>query len=227
MADLPYVRRQARGVVDVPVPDPRAPARSGHRGPLGREPGVTRTLAVAAAVAAACTLSASASPEAPIVLHGSRARPLVALTFDADMTGAMREALRSGRVSRWYDPAILAELRATHTPATIFVTGLWAETYPRIARSLAHDPLFELENHSYDHAGWEQPCYGLPSVPTQEQKREEVHRGAVALAAVTGRSAAFFRFPGGCESRRDVRLVEDLAEKPVNWAVVSGHSHLL
>jgi peptidoglycan-N-acetylglucosamine deacetylase len=187
---------------------------------------MSRALAAALAGAAVCALSAAASSQSLLIVHGARTRPLVALTFDADMTEGMVQALRSGRVGRWYDPAILAELRATRTPATIFMTGLWAETYPLVARSLARDPLFELENHSYDHAAWERPCYGLPSARTQKEKRDEVRRGAFALAAVTGVAPAYFRFPGGCANRGDVRLVAALGERPVQWDVISGDSYL-
>jgi len=187
---------------------------------------MSRALAAALATAAVCALSAAASSQSLLVVHGPRGEPLVALTFDADMTEEMVQALRSGRVARWYDPAILAELRATRTPATIFMTGLWAETYPRQARSLAHDPLFELENHSYDHAAWERPCYGLPSAPTLKEKRDEIRRGAFALAAVTGVAANYFRFPGGCANRGDVRLVASFEERPVQWDVISGDSYL-
>lgn len=187
---------------------------------------MSRALAAALAAAAVCALPAAASSQPLLIMHGSRTQPLVALTFDADMTEGMLQALRSGRVTRWYDPAILAELRAARAPATVFITGLWAETYPLVARSLARDPLFELENHSYDHAAWERPCYGLPSAPTRRKKRDEVRRGAFALAAVTGVAAAYFRFPGGCANRADVRLVATLGERSVQWDVISGDSYL-
>ena len=185
-----------------------------------------RPLAAAFAVAAACALPAGAATQAQLVTHGPRSERLVALTFDADMTQGMLAALQAGRVARWYDPAILAELRATRTPATIFMTGLWAETYPRLARRLARDRLVEVENHSYDHAGWEEPCYGLPGARTVAEKRAEVLRGAVAVAAVTGIATRYFRFPGGCQRPADLRLVSGLGERPVQWDVVSGDSYL-
>ena len=61
-----------------------------------------------------------------------------------------------------YDPAIVRELRETETPATIFASGLWAEAYPDVLRSLARDPLFEIGNHSFSHAAFQGPCFGLP-----------------------------------------------------------------
>ena len=52
--------------------------------------------------------------------------------------------LGSGQVASFYDPAIVRELQETGTPATFFVTGLWAMAYPAAVRLLAGDPLFEV-----------------------------------------------------------------------------------
>lgn len=174
----------------------------------------------------ACVLAAPAAAGGGLVTNGPRERPLVALTFDADMTQAMRASLRSGRVRSWYDDAVVAELRATRTPATIFLTGLWAETYPAVTRALARDPLFELENHSYDHAAFAAPCYGLPVVRSAAAKRREVVRSAASIERVAGIRPRYFRFPGGCHKPADVSLVASLGEQPVEWDVVSGDSFL-
>jgi peptidoglycan/xylan/chitin deacetylase (PgdA/CDA1 family) len=154
--------------------------------------------------------------------HGPRTRRRVALTFDADMTRGMLARLRAGRVSGWYDARIVRLLRATHTPATIFLTGLWTQTYPQVVRSLAADRLFELENHSIDHDGFERPCFGLPTVPAPARKRAEITGAAGTIAAATGRRPRYFRYPGGCHSAADDQLVASLHETPVLWDVVSG-----
>jgi peptidoglycan/xylan/chitin deacetylase (PgdA/CDA1 family) len=146
----------------------------------------------------------------------------VALTFDADMTRGMIAALHSGRVHGWYDAALFDELRATRTAATIFLTGLWTQTYPAIARKLAESSQFELENHSLDHAGWVAPCYGLPTVSNGVSKRAEIGTARDIINRVTGVVPRFFRFPGGCETDADVRLVESYREHAVGWDVVSG-----
>jgi peptidoglycan/xylan/chitin deacetylase (PgdA/CDA1 family) len=154
--------------------------------------------------------------------HGPRNHRLVALTFDADMTRAMLARLRSGAQRTWYDAAIVRELRKTRTPATIFLTGLWTQAYPRVVRILAHERLFELENHSVDHAGWLAPCYGLPVVRGTLDKRAEIAQAAATIRAVAGVAVRYFRFPGGCHDASDLRLVAAAGEKPVGWDVVSG-----
>lgn len=157
-----------------------------------------------------------------VIEHGSRERPLVALTFDADMTPAMRKRLHDGTVRSWYDKRIVAELRSTRTPATIFTTGLWAIEYPDGLRDLAADPLFEIENHSMTHAAFDGPCYGLNVLDSAEEKRHEVIDTAQILAEGAGQAPRFFRFPGGCHSPDDVALVRQAGELPVGWDVVSG-----
>jgi peptidoglycan-N-acetylglucosamine deacetylase len=157
------------------------------------------------------------------VTHGPRtSRRLVALTFDADMTPGMLARLRAGAVHSWYDRSIVDYLRATRTPATIFLTGLWARTYSGVVRSLAADPLFELENHSFDHSAFEPQCYGLGIVAAPSQKFAEVARARQAIEAAGAPEPHYFRFPGGCHSSADLRLVAAEGERPVGWDVVSG-----
>jgi peptidoglycan/xylan/chitin deacetylase (PgdA/CDA1 family) len=164
-------------------------------------------------------------PQTAEIDHGRRTRRWVALTFDADMTRAMLARLRSGQHRTWYDAAIVHELEATHTPATIFLTGLWTEAYPNVVRRLAHNKLFELENHSVDHSGWLAPCYGLPVVHGALSKRAEIEGAAADIRSVAGITPRYFRFPGGCHNESDLRLVAAAGERAVGWDVVSGDAY--
>jgi peptidoglycan/xylan/chitin deacetylase (PgdA/CDA1 family) len=170
--------------------------------------------------------AAAGAAEPKLILHGPRTHRWVALTFDADMTQAMISDLRSGKVKSWYDRQVVATLRRTHTPATIFLTGLWTKTYPNAVRSFARDPLFELENHSWDHAAWAGTCYGLPAVRSKARKRAEVLQTEAIVKRVAGVQTHYFRFPGGCLTHADVRLVASLGQQPVQWDVISGDSFL-
>jgi peptidoglycan/xylan/chitin deacetylase (PgdA/CDA1 family) len=89
-------------------------------------------------------------------------------------------------------------------------------------RSLASDPLFELENHSYDHASFEPNCYGLGTVAAPSEKRAEVAAAADAIVAAGAPPPRYFRFPGGCHNAADLRLIASEGERPVGWDVVSG-----
>ena len=158
-----------------------------------------RPLLLAAAVVVTTAFVPAPSPG--LITHGPRRYRLVALTFDADMTRPMLKDLRAKRPRRWYDPALISELRANHVHATIFLTGLWTITYNRLARSLARDPLFEVENHSYNHAAWEAPCYGLARVRSQAMKREEVTGTAEIIRRVTGVRPSYSGFPAAASTR--------------------------
>lgn len=138
------------------------------------------------------------------------------------MTHEMLAQLHSGAQRTWYDAAIVHELRTTHTHATVFLTGLWTREYPAVVRSLARDPLFELENHSVDHAAWHAPCYGLPTIDTTAAKHEEVAGAAATIRRVAGVTPRYFRFPGGCHDAADLRIVARAGERAVAWDVVSG-----
>ncbi|GGR38529.1 lipoprotein [Deinococcus ruber] len=168
------------------------------------------------------TLAAATSePLATLLTHGPRSTRRVALTFDADMTPGMEKALQKGKVKSYDNVAVRQILQATHTPATFFFTGMWVEEYPEPAREIAQDPLFEVEDHSYDHPGFEQPCYGLASIP-QAQKVTDIEHAQSVIARVTGVTPRYFRFPGGCENARDLTLVRSLGLIPVDWDVISG-----
>jgi peptidoglycan/xylan/chitin deacetylase (PgdA/CDA1 family) len=166
---------------------------------------------------------AGAVPGEPLALitHGPRNIRRVALTFDADMTPRMEKALQTGKVKTYDNVAVRRILRATRTPATFFFTGMWAESYPKPAREIAQDPLFEVEDHSYDHPGFEQPCYGLASI-SEAHKRADIERAQAAIFRVTGGTPRYFRFPGGCEHPQDLTLVRKLGLIPLGWDVVSG-----
>lgn len=171
----------------------------------------------------AATATPTAAPAAPhrMVFHGPRGSRMVALTFDADMTPAMRRALDTGRLRSSFDRRIIATLHATGTPATIFATGMWIERYPAETRRLAADPLIELGDHSYRHSAFTTPCYGLPALTPGAWKADVRHAAALLDRYAPGHTP-YFRFPGGCHDDAAVRTVLAAGLTPVQWDVVSG-----
>ena len=154
-----------------------------------------------------------------VITNGSRENKRVALTFDADMNPKMLKDLRSGKVKSWYDEKIIAKLHGNNVPATIFMTGMWAQQYSNEVKIFAQDPLLEIENHSWDHAGFAMPCYGLPQAIN---KKDEIMLAQNILQQLTGRTPIFFRFPGGCYSKEDLDLVNQQGLETVGWDTVSG-----
>ncbi|MEU0243900.1 polysaccharide deacetylase family protein [Streptomyces sp. NPDC006235] len=167
------------------------------------------------------TLAPGPAGLTPVFEHGPRTRGrTVALTFDADMTAG--QGARAAAGERFDHPRLIATLRTLKVPATVFMTGRWAEQYPDQARSIGRDPLFEVANHSYSHYAYTRDCYGLPTVPEQ-MMRSDVERAYAAFrkAGVVD-PMPYFRFPGGCYDRRALKALTPTGVTAVQWDVVGG-----
>ncbi|MEV5385168.1 polysaccharide deacetylase family protein [Streptomyces sp. NPDC052721] len=157
----------------------------------------------------------------PVFEHGPRTRgKTVALTFDADMTADQGPRAASGE--HFDNPGLINALRTLKVPATVFMTGRWADQYPAEARALGHDPQFEVANHSWSHYAFTADCYGLPTVDA-DGMRADVQRAYASLrAAGVPHAMPYFRFPGGCYDQRALRALSGLGVTAVQWDVVSG-----
>ncbi|GHG96628.1 polysaccharide deacetylase family protein [Streptomyces rubradiris] len=157
----------------------------------------------------------------PVFEHGPRTRgKTVALTFDADMTADQGPRAASGE--RFDNPGLIRALRELKVPATVFMTGSWAEQYPAEARDLGRDPRFEVANHSWSHYAFTADCYGLPTVDAAGM-RADVERAYASLrAAGVPHPMPYFRFPGGCYDQQALRALSGLGVTAVQWDVVSG-----
>ncbi|MFR9797626.1 polysaccharide deacetylase family protein [Streptomyces sp. MS06] len=195
----------ACGSAPAPAPQPARPAPS-----------------AASPVAPPPTLAAGPAGLTPVFVHGPRTghgKPL-ALTFDADMTAD--EGDRAAAGEHFDNPGLIAALRALKVPATVFMTGRWADQYPAQARSIGRDPLFEVGNHSYSHYAFTDDCYGLPTV-SADRMRADVERAYTAFRkAGVPHPMPYFRFPGGCHDRRALKAIGATGVTAVQWDVVGG-----
>ncbi|MCX5172127.1 polysaccharide deacetylase family protein [Streptomyces antibioticus] len=187
------------------APRPPHPAPTAHRAVPTRPP----------------TLAPGPAGLPPVFEHGPRtAGKTVALTFDADMTADQGPRAAAGE--HFDNPGLIAALRTLKVPATVFMTGRWAEEYPAQARAIGHDPLFEIANHSYSHYAFTADCYGLPTV-SGDRMRADVERAYTAFRrAGVPDPMPYFRFPGGCYDGRALRAVSGTGVTAVQWDVVSG-----
>ncbi|MBF4133262.1 polysaccharide deacetylase family protein [Streptomyces albidoflavus] len=174
-----------------------------------------------AAPTAPPTLAPGPGGLAPVFANGPRNDgKTVALTFDADMTADQGERAAGGE--RFDHPELIASLRRLKVPATVFMTGRWAEEYPDQTRAIGADPLFEIANHSYSHHAFTGDCYGLPRVAESEM-RADVERAYTAFrTAGVKKAMPYFRFPGGCYDDAALREVSAAGVTAVQWDVVSG-----
>ncbi|MFZ3560493.1 polysaccharide deacetylase family protein [Streptomyces sp. BH055] len=167
------------------------------------------------------TLAPGPGGTTPVFERGAATKGrTVALTFDADMTADQGARARAGE--RFDNPQLIRTLRKLKVPATVFMTGRWAEEYPAEARDIGRDRLFEVANHSYSHYAFTGDCYGLPGVP-ERGMRADVDRafGAFRKAGVE-HVVPYFRFPGGCYDRAALRALAPTGVTAVQWDVVSG-----
>lgn len=167
------------------------------------------------------TLAPGPGGTTPVFKRGAATKErTVALTFDADMTADQGARARSGE--RFDNPQLVRTLRKLKVPATVFMTGRWAEEYPAAARDIGRDRLFEVANHSYSHYAFTGDCYGLPRVPA-EGMRADVDRAFTAFRkAGVEHVVPYFRFPGGCYDRAALRALTPTGVTAVQWDVVSG-----
>ena len=158
------------------------------------------------------------STQPRIVTHIDTKQKIVALTFDADMTPKMLRRLRAGAVKSWYNTAVIKDLEDAHVPATLFLTGMWIETYATTTRELSMDPLFELGNHSYSHGGFTPKCFGLNYI-LESHDLSEVEKTDALLSKYAVRHVKLFRFPGLCFDKDDVAAVQEAGYKIIDGNV--------
>ncbi|MEU4777891.1 polysaccharide deacetylase family protein [Micromonospora sp. NPDC023633] len=227
----------AAALLAAPTP-PRTPANAGivriaEAGRAPQTPTAPEDSAPASTAPEATEATAPAAPPAtvpgatppgtrpPVVDHGPRTGNKVALTFDADMTDAMRYQLRSGAVRSYANLKIIDLLERERVPATFFLTGKWVEQYPDVTRRLAGNPRFELANHTYGHLAFTPDCYGLPRI-AEQQMTSDVARTFDVVAPYGGRQTRYFRFPGLCHDRKALAALAPLGVTVVDGDVVSG-----
>ncbi len=177
--------------------------------------------AFATCAATSTPVSAPLPASAAVFNHASTTEKVVALTFDADMTPSMRRKLDGGYVASWYNASVIDVLQREHVPATLFLTGLWADTYPTTTAMLARDPLFELGDHSYTHGGFTPHCYTLAPIPVGERVGE-VTRTESRIAAITGVHTHLFRYPGLCADATTTAAIAALGFRTIGGDVPGG-----
>ena len=174
-----------------------------------------------AAVSRPPTLAPGPAGLTPVFKNGPRADgKTVALTFDADMTAD--EGPRAAKGEHIDNPQLIATLRTLKVPATVFMTGRWADEYPAEARSIGRDPQFEIANHSYSHYAFTGDCYGLPTVAPDRMKADVERAYTAFKKAGVPNAMPYFRFPGGCYDRQALKTLSAVGVTAVQWDVVSG-----
>ncbi len=140
---------------------------------------------------------------------------IIAFTFDACGTKYGDE----------YNAALISYLRLEHIPATLFFTGLWIDANPDTFRVLAHDSLFEIENHGFEH----RPCavcgeteYGIRGTLNVGEAFDEIERNNRKIKKVTGRRPIFFRSATAFCDEECVKVAGQLGVTIISYDILSG-----
>ena len=152
-------------------------------------------------------------------------KKLIALTFDLCET--------PDEVAG-YQGDIVDTLRKNNVKATFFSGGKWMLSHEERAAQLMGDPLFSVENHTWEHRNLR--------LLSGEQLRDEVNNASLAYASVRERLIArqcvaadnadiaeraatrqkLFRFPFGACNLEALDAVAQQGMTPVQWDVSSG-----
>lgn len=155
---------------------------------------------------ATATLTPAPTPiPAALITHGDRAAAFVALTFDV----CQDPAYPAG-----YDAAIVRILERYNVPATFFMGGDWMRTHPEETLQLASHPLFELGNHSWDHADF--------TALSADQVRAEIVQTDDLLFQMTGRRSRLFRLPFGTYTDETLQVISQMGFYTIQWDSATG-----
>ncbi len=140
---------------------------------------------------------------------------IIALTFDAC----------GGPHLGGYDEELIHFLRQEKIPATLFLTGLWIDEHPDLAKQLAQDTLFEIENHGLTH----RPCsvtgasrYGIRGTENVAQAVDEIELNARKIQRICNRKPIYFRSATATADEACGEIANELGEMIVNYDVLSG-----
>src|SRR3954463_194328 len=162
------------------------------------------TAAVAlGALLASTTPAIPASPPRGPIRRVETHQPAVAITFDACATT---------KQSNGFDRAVYEILKHEGVPATIFVSGRWAELHATEMTELSSDPLIAFGDHSFDH-----PHMRLLRADRMGQEIDQTE----AVLKRYGKKSVAFRPPFGEWNRRLVEVAQTRGLPTVTWDVVS------
>lgn len=156
-----------------------------------------------------------------VIVHGETTKKIIALTFDADMTPKMLHMLKKKKVTSWYNKKVIDVLEREKVPATLFLTGMWVQTYPEITKELSENPLFEIGNHSYSHPGFSSPCYTLATT-TESGDVYQITQTEKLLSHYATHHSMYFRFPGLCYDSEDLKIATNLGYKVIGGDVLGN-----
>jgi len=123
-----------------------------------------------------------------------------------------------------FDKRLIDYLAQNNIPATLFISGSWAEKNRENLDEIVKNPNFEIENHGMDH----KPCsskgesaFGVKGTENVSEIYDEIETSANLLEEFTGKKVKFYRSGTGYADEICVGVAEDIGEKVVNWSLAA------
>jgi peptidoglycan/xylan/chitin deacetylase (PgdA/CDA1 family) len=142
-------------------------------------------------------------------------KKIIAFTFDAC----------GGKNANGYDAELIDFLRKEKIPATLFVTGKWIDANYSTFLELSKDPLFEIENHGFNH----QPCsvdgeseYGIHGTKDIPDAIDVIEANAIKIEKITGRKPTFYRSATAYTDEACAKIARQLGVTIISFDVLSG-----
>lgn len=142
-------------------------------------------------------------------------KKIIAFTFDAC----------GGKNSDGYDSELVEFLKKEKIPATLFITGKWIDANYATFIELSKDPLFEIENHGFNH----QPCsvngeseYGIQGTKDIPDAIDEIEANAIKIEKITGRKPTFYRSATAYTDEACSKIAKQLGVTIISFDVLSG-----
>ena len=120
------------------------------------------------------------------------------------------------------DTALLDFLTRENIPATLFVSGRWAQQHQKLLKELSENPLFSIQNHGDAHQPLSvtaRAAYGIPGTGGVESAMEEILAGERAIQEITGTQTRFFRSGTAHYDDVSVRLLRELGYRTAGFSV--------
>lgn len=138
---------------------------------------------------------------------------VIALTFDAC----------GGNGGNGYDKKLIDYLISENIPATLFVNYRWIDENMDTFKTLAQNPLFEIENHGYMHKPLSttgKSVYGIKGTENINEVIDEITLNDKKIQSITGNKPRFFRSGTAYYDNISVQIAQELGYKVIGFDVI-------
>ena len=150
---------------------------------------------------------------AGVYTHFHSSKKEIALTFDAC----------GGAHGNGVDEELITYLKEKQVPATLFINSRWIDQNTALFQELAHDPLFQIENHGTLHKPLSvngESAWGISGTTSVKEVIEEMKENQKKIEGLTGESPTLFRSGTAYYDDVAVQVAHELGIQIVNYTIL-------